>query len=183
MKNASGKFVIIGILIAAAAAAGTAWWFRYSATREATEFWGPDAAAMIRDAPHVALIALEPGKDSPQDLSTSDAVVEIGNQLFAVKKRWDISSAPGLSHLRNALLEDRTFVSIRSFRPQDWNSGLEFRTSPDSGALRILFASNYATLLRHWPGHGDDRINHCDAIESGLQTTFCEWSEGELCHD
>ena len=40
----SGKLLIIGILTVAFLAAGTSWWFRYSATHRAATFWGPAAA-------------------------------------------------------------------------------------------------------------------------------------------
>jgi hypothetical protein len=98
-----------------------------------------------------------------------------------VTSRWDVSQANGLTHLRNALLEDRSFVSTRSFLPQDWATGLEFRKSADSPPLVVLFSSGHTTLIRHWPGHGSNRLNQCDAIEEGLKKTFCEWSDGQLC--
>ena len=43
----SGKLLIIGILTVAFVAAGTSWWFRYSATHRVAAFWGP---ARCRDS-------------------------------------------------------------------------------------------------------------------------------------
>jgi hypothetical protein len=137
---------------------------------------------MIRDAPHVALIAIEPDPDLLENSNhdQSHDFLNADDRAFKVTNRWDVSKAHGLTHLRNALLEDRSFVSMRSYRPKDWASGLEFRESPESSPLVILFTSRFACLLRHWPDHGVDRINQCDAIDDGLETTFHEWSDGQL---
>src|SRR3989304_2712639 len=71
---------------------GSSWWFRYSATHRAAQFWGPQAAELIRDAPHVTLRSAAAAADG-QD--AADAAVP-----------RDVSHAKGLTHLRNALLED-----------------------------------------------------------------------------
>src|SRR5688572_29599931 len=81
----SGKLVIVAILAFALAAAGASWWFRYNATHRAAKFWGPDDARRIRDAPFVELYYIN---DDPDALSTIR----------------EISKAPGLTHLRHALL-------------------------------------------------------------------------------
>jgi hypothetical protein len=51
----SGKLVIIGILAVAVASAAASWWFRYAATHRAAQYWGPETARLIRDAPTVEL--------------------------------------------------------------------------------------------------------------------------------
>jgi hypothetical protein len=183
VKIASGKLAIIGIVAVAVGAASVSWWFRFSATRDAVRFWGPDAAAMIRDAPHVTLIAVEPQSSQEEAFfkANDGDRYSIDNRLFKVTSRWNVSQANGLTHLRNALLEDRSFVSTRSFLPQDWATGLEFRKSAESPPLVVLISSGHTTLIRHWPGHGSNRLNQCDAIEEGLKKTFCEWSDGQLC--
>lgn len=107
MKN-SGKLVIIGILVVALVSAATSWWFRYKATHQAAEFWGPAAARLIRDAPHVSL----------ERLVVSMAPIS-----------RDISAAPGITHLRNALLEDRSFK---------WGQKLE--AAPKRGGWKLTFS-------------------------------------------
>jgi hypothetical protein len=107
MRN-SGKFVILGILTVALASAAASWWFRYSATHEAAQFWGPQNARLIRDAPHVALVRLI---------------------LSEPPTTRDISRAPGMLHLRNALLEDRSFL---------WEQGIE--AAPKNGGWKLAFS-------------------------------------------
>jgi hypothetical protein len=96
----SGKLIIISIVAVALVAAGGSWWFRYSATHRAAQYWGPEGARLIRDAPTVYLIK-RPYREEPRGL------------VGPVGVEFDISNARGLLHLRNALLEDRSF---------DWTS-------------------------------------------------------------
>jgi hypothetical protein len=91
----SGKRLILGVVAACLVAAAASWWFRYSATHRAAEFWGPQAVALIRDAPHVTLRSDAPSADGE---GTAEADVP-----------RDISQAKGLTHLRNALLEDASY--------------------------------------------------------------------------
>src|SRR4051812_8445935 len=95
----SGKLVIVGIVLVALCAAATSWWFRYNATHLTATFWGPEEATIIRDSPLVTIY--HPGSlDAP-------------NHPAIMKKteatELDISNAHGLTHLRNALLEDHNF--------------------------------------------------------------------------
>jgi hypothetical protein len=106
--HSSGKLVIIGIITLAVASAAASWWFRYSATHRAVNFWGPDAAELIRDAPRVSLVRLILG-DPPATR--------------------DISKAPGILHLRNALLEDRSF---------QWRQS--FGAAPKGGGWKLVFS-------------------------------------------
>src|SRR5438270_10988443 len=86
----SGKLVIIGVVTVSLIGAVASWLFRYNATHRAAKFWGPEAAVLIRDAPHVTV------KRRP-----------LTGNFFA--NEVDVSHARGLVHLRNALLEDQDF--------------------------------------------------------------------------
>src|SRR5262245_54361840 len=104
----SGKLVILGIFALAVALAGASWWFRYTATHRAAEFWGPEAARMIRDAAIVKLCSLKMVRpEQPHYSALQPQLTDCRN----------ISALPGITHLRNALLEDRSFrwppLSIR----------------------------------------------------------------------
>src|SRR5690348_9790168 len=117
----SGKLLIIGILAIAFVAAGTSWWFRYSATHGAATFWGP-SATLIRDARVVEL--WKPVNFHPELRDPT---------LFTDDSEWhDISAAHGLVHLRNALLEDHSFkwppIKIPTNTDwRQWTLGLRFR--------------------------------------------------------
>jgi hypothetical protein len=111
----SGKLVIVCIITVALAAAGASWWFRFNSTNRAAKFWGPVGSRLIRDAPRVVLIR---------------------SYLVEEPKSRDISNAPGITHLRNALLEDRSFR---------WSQGVD--AAPKSGGWKLEF-SNPATTDR-----------------------------------
>jgi hypothetical protein len=106
--HCSGKLVILGILAVALASAAASWWFRYAATHRAAEFWGPQSARLIRDAPRVSLMRLF---------------------LSTAPKTRDISNAPGITHLRNALLEDRSF---------EWGQPID--AAPKGGGWKLAFS-------------------------------------------
>src|SRR5262245_5327090 len=89
----SGKLVIISILFVAIVAAGVSWAFRVYATHRAAGFWGPQAAWLIRSSQTAKLSRID---------RSSDGTIRI-------KTTRDVSNAPGITHLRNALLEDKSF--------------------------------------------------------------------------
>src|SRR5262245_15088624 len=129
MRN-SGKLLIIGMFVVAIAAAAASWWFRYEATHKAAQFWGPTAVILIRDAPNVELLELQPANEAnspqwPPDLAAASQIT-IGHKTWTIRSRRDISSAPGLTHLRNALLEDRSFNwgAMESTRNEVWTTAI-----------------------------------------------------------
>jgi hypothetical protein len=86
MKAAAvpGHFVVIAMLAIALAAAGFAWWWNLQRGRRALEFYGPEAATLIRTAPNVELLREgEPVRD--------------------------ISKAKGLLNARTSLLGDASY--------------------------------------------------------------------------
>jgi hypothetical protein len=73
---------MIGLAVLAAA---FAWWWNFNRGRKALEFFGPEAATLIRTAPKVEILRPEP------------------------ESNIDISRAPGLLNARAALLSDASF--------------------------------------------------------------------------
>jgi hypothetical protein len=158
----SGKYVILAVVTVALTGALASWFFRYNATQHAAEFWGPEAARLIRDAPVVEFW---------QNPSPS-TVIRSAAPLVGREDLRDISSARGLVHLRTALIEDRSFdwpaKQIRS--DVQWTHGLRFRAdtqgvllmfSPD---LKWIRTGNAATMLS------------CEPIAHGLREMFDEFS-------
>ena len=96
MRN-SGKLLILGIVAAAVLLAGASWWFRYNATHRMAEFWGPDVARRIRDAKRVYISRMN--RDAEGAMLTDYT--------------RDVSSAPGLTHLRAALLRGQELRMAR----------------------------------------------------------------------
>src|SRR3954463_1323997 len=99
----SGKLVIITVLVVAIAGAAFSWFFRYNATHRAAEFWGQRITRAIRDAAVVQVYTPKRPITLPKNQSGERAGFIDDAELH------DISSARGLVHSRNALLEDRSF--------------------------------------------------------------------------
>jgi hypothetical protein len=155
----SGKLVIIGILTVAIVSAVGGWWFRYANTHGAAMFLGPSAARLIRDAPHVELIALSTARPN---FANANRDIDL---LFPPSDRIDISAARGLTHLRNALLEDRSYSWPAESARADaaWKWAMIFSDEDESAVL--LFAPGWeamATLER------PERILSCEPIAAGL---------------
>jgi hypothetical protein len=166
-RAVSGKLIILSILALALLAAGTSWVFRYNATHQAAEFWGPNAARLIRDGPKVEFVERSDGVNP--------------DYLFDVPVvRRDISSARGLTHLRNALLEDRSFDWSPRERvlPYDWRHwGLRFRDSELTGSLVIWFSEDFCQAMRVTrvdPGR-PIKVISCEPIANGLAEMFSEF--------
>jgi hypothetical protein len=170
LKNVSGKLVIITIVAVALAAAGTSWWFRYSATHRAAEFWGPKEARLIRDAPVVQFWVHEPPgnlKTVVEALISTDAVVDPATVR-------DIDKARGLVHLRNALLDDRSF-NWPPTPPKPgvrWGWVLSFRNDAENEGTVILLSSDckqIASLDR------PDLVLSSEPIAVGLSEMIAEF--------
>jgi hypothetical protein len=162
--NVSGKLVIISILTVALAAAGASWWFRYAATHGAVQFWGPQTAQLIRDAPTVELYRNERLPDSAfkSGFATSYLDVADGN---------DISRAPGLVHLRNALLEDRSYNWPAEYRrPGSGGWVLVFRNTQQSEVAALFFTSDW----RYVDSTGHEYMLSCEPISDGLAKFVAE---------
>jgi hypothetical protein len=160
--QSSGKLVIIGILGIALAAAGASWWFRYTSTHRAAQFWGREVAQLIRDASGIELCRLQ-------------IVEPVQPQYSALQSQLidchDISKLPGITHLRNALLEDRSFrwptSSVKPDAPWKWV--LRFQDESTKDEARIYFSSDWRYVLGR-----DDVILSTEPIATGLNTMFAE---------
>jgi hypothetical protein len=174
----SGKLVIIGILAVAFSAAAASWWFRYAATHQAAEYWGPEAAKLIRDAPIVEFFRLNPPPDSTFFAS------EFSGRYARVDPNdiRDIATARGLVHLRNALLEDRSYnwpprpsafdtrwAWVLNFRDKARNDGA--RDNAHNDGAWLLFSTDCRSVAML------DRPNavlSCQPIAEGLTRFFVE---------
>jgi hypothetical protein len=170
VSNTSGKLVILSILAVALAAAATSWWFRYSATHKAAEFWGSHTAQLIRDAPTVELFAVAAlaGKELHEE----------GGRLKQIDHlAKDITGARGLTHLRNALLEDRSFdwEKPESIMPEHWGYILIFREQKTARASAYLMFSEDATMVTVYDPP-NRRVLSCEPIADGLRTVLAEFS-------
>jgi hypothetical protein len=151
----SGKLVILSILAVALVAAGTSWVFRYYTTHQAADFWGPTGSRLIRDAPRVSLSRI---------------------YLGSAPTTRDISKAPGITHLRNALLEDRSFGWRQTFdaAPKHFSWQLSFSDPAGGQQLTILFTSNCNGAMLSGTGRTQRTVS-TEPISKGLCEVFTEY--------
>lgn len=193
----SGKWVILGILTVALAAATGSWIFRYNATHRAVEFWGPQPARMIRDAPRVDIFRL---RTAEAGLLPAFARIPLqSNRTLYGYDQHNISKAHGLAHFRNALLEDRSFewpAEVPSSDPL-WHWALMFWQSPEritssggplwiqktmdsmhdkkqSVMTCILFTEDCTHATVTEPANG--KVISCEPIAAGLREMFTEFT-------
>jgi hypothetical protein len=158
----SGKRLIVAILAIALCAADLSWWFRYAATHRTVEFWGPNAARLIRDAPRVTLRSYDPAVGAEPK---SDAPLPL-----------DISQARGLIHLRTALMEDRSYDwSAKPPGDANFQSSLVFEDSPGAEPRLVILLSPDFT----WAGNGSSNasprpIISTQPIAEGLKKFFTD---------
>jgi hypothetical protein len=106
-KLSRGTFVILLMVAAAVGLSIYAAWYRYQAGDDALRFWGREAAVQIRGAEKVELLILADKSEQPAatDVS-SESNLKIQGASYTIAKTIDITTARGLIHARNALLED-----------------------------------------------------------------------------
>jgi hypothetical protein len=168
----SGKLLILGLLSVSLVVAGASWVFRLEATRRAAQFWGPEAATLIRDAPQVFAFRAREGNDSGAAIAWGESLRRYDLEVAA----WqDVSQVGGLSHLRNALLEDRSFRwdQAEPNSAKDWDYGLCFRDSAEDRQCLVLFRDSF-----HSAGKlGDGAVDVIDTtpIAGGLATIYVDF--------
>lgn len=173
VKTNSGKLLIAAMLGAGVLTAAASWWFRYAATHRTDLFWGPQAATLIRDAPHVDLLALRSANDAPPG-----KLLTVAGVPWRISSSQDISHAPGLTHLRNALLEDRSFDWPAVGIPAEatWAHGLRFHDGL-APPLVILFSPDFALTASSLAGSKTSQAVSCAPIAEGLSQVFVEWAQ------
>jgi hypothetical protein len=170
-RGVAGKWIVIGIFGLALAGAVGSWIFRYYATHRAARFWGTEAARLIRDAPQVDFYYLVDGEATLNHADLLEKLTQPG-----VCGKVDVSQARGIVHLRNALVEDRSFdwrASPKEPPPAGWM--LRFNDPATKDEVWIAFAEAYdfCRLLGEAPGA---EIISCEPIADGLQEVFNEYS-------
>jgi hypothetical protein len=144
--SSNGVLVAAGLLLVGAAAAGVAWWNNLAQTRQALDFWGPEAAVLIRDAPQVTALEIDFRRSA--DAGSGGLVHPATGTPAEIHQERDISRARGLVHLRHALLDDRSFDwSAAPREPGELRYALSFER--DGRRLVVYFSEDFtlATAL------------------------------------
>jgi hypothetical protein len=143
MQNA-GKLVVAGILVVAAVLATFAWWWNFRRGEQSRNFWGHEAAMLIRDAPQVELMRLEPVAG---EASSGDSLA-VGSERFTIVERKDISHAQGLLHARFALTEDASFEFNKpvTMEQPNWSFAVRFTAGKESATVVFDLDHSQVTL-------------------------------------
>jgi hypothetical protein len=118
-----GKIAVLSMLALAVAAAAFAWAWNARRGARCLAFYGSEAAALIRTAPLVEILEIDPAASG-----------------VAVTRRIDISRAPGLLNARAALLDDASF---------DWNSPPAATAAGSTRLVRFAAGQREVLLALH----------------------------------
>ena len=121
----NGKTAILVILGLGLGASLFAVWFNWSRTHRTLNRLGPSQSVLIAHASQVNFLRLKKS-NAAQFPDESDLLIQ--DQPFVVEQQLDISTTPGLTHLRHALLQDASYVwqAATKLAP-NWQYGLQFR--------------------------------------------------------
>src|SRR5262245_41294466 len=103
-----GKLIVLAILLLAVGLAVVNMIVQTRASGRAVAHWGPEASHLILSAGGAEILKLEPVlPDSPVKPKTE--YLDTSAQRFAIVRRRDISQAPGVLHVRRALVADSLY--------------------------------------------------------------------------
>jgi hypothetical protein len=159
LVRSRGSILVVLLLAAGLAAAAAAIWNQYRQTRRALEFWGPQVATLIGNAPSVEVTRLSghveaapaDGSNRPQSL--------------------DISGARGLVHFRHSLLEDDDFIWGDPL-PSPHPSGWDFQVRFSDGANRVDVVFDLTAQVAANRASPDKTVRLTPKIASGLAKFF-----------
>jgi hypothetical protein len=136
----SGTKLVLGIFGLAVAAGVLSWAYRYEATHDASVFWGPRAIELIAKPSTVIVFEL------PEEPKSAGDSIQIFSKTYRRVEIKNLSDAPGMIHLRNAILTDDNYNWGESADTFDWRWCLEF--SRDRQKVTILFNEDFSILGR-----------------------------------
>ena len=142
--TSAGKVAVLAMIAVALVAATFAWWWNFNRGRKTLAFFGSQAARLIRTAPTVEILVVG-GPESTGGPASTDVKVLVGNSLFRVYRRIDISQAPGLIHARASLLTDSSYTGETILTAQgDFTEIVRF--ADDNGEVLLAFSKQQPDL-------------------------------------
>lgn len=154
----SGKLLVIGFFLVGFILAGGAILYHFNKTRWAMGFWGTENARLIVRAPEVDLFRVSEQPDSSKsptsEPETSGPVWQLDGETLQVVEQRPITDAPGLIHMRMALVEDANF-DITAEPPADRTWDYVFRFKDAQNSLLIVVDSNRGLVRQLIPGSGE----------------------------
>jgi len=161
-----GKAVIAGIFLVALVLSGYAWWHQFQQSRRCREFLGTETVKLVRLAPRVTLLRLEPMSADAENEELPSATVQIGDVTLAISKSVEITGVPGLLHARHALLQDMNYRWGPPTRCLGhWEFALKFEQ--DGDAATVAFDPKCSRI-------GQEGTNRLGLFSPDLMRTFTE---------
>ena len=142
-----GKYAILAVLVLGLVGATGGWWYRGQLQRNAITFLGADNATLIQEAPSVILLQLEPADAS--GLGGEEQPLAVADREFTVTNRVETGRAPGLIHLRQSLINDRSYnwqQSAAGCEPQ-WKYAIRFDDEAKRAVTVLLDFSCFQLLV------------------------------------
>jgi hypothetical protein len=132
MTFRSGQVVILAMFGFGTAAALFGMWYRWDVTRRTLDLWGAPSAVLVVRAPQVQALGFDPPLAGIETTRTADLAA-------AAAQSRDVSRARGILNVRQAFVEDSTFLWDRQpdRKTLAWVYGLSF-TDQDRSFV-ILF--------------------------------------------
>jgi hypothetical protein len=155
VSNYRGKLLIAGIFFMALAGGLGSIIYRYVETREALTLWGAEAAQAIATPDKVEALLLEPTAVDPD--------LRGGDQLLKIARTADVTTAPGFTNARNALVLDRSFDFTPDPCTPKWTHAL--RLTRKNQRTTVLISLDCPRVLLH----GTDRTAGIGPIVGGLR--------------
>jgi len=167
LMQVSGKILVLTTFAIGFAMAGGAWWYNYQQSRLTAVFWGPQNAVLIVGSDKVELLELDEPFDPAEEPESepasaaaadsddeADAPADETKELLAgrrVLRTVDITTKPGVIHLRHALTYDDNFnwgdeQNEPLVGDSDWKYALRFTKGEQ--ATVVLFTANFTRLGR-----------------------------------
>jgi hypothetical protein len=130
-----GKIVVLGIFFVALIAAAAGLVYKYFASRQPLEMWGPAGIQVIQSAPKVELLTVRTYPGPPGE------TLSFGEQPLYVRAVQDISKAQGLIHHRHFLTEYVSYADrpLAAKERRDWQYAVRFRYEKRDPQVVVLF--------------------------------------------
>lgn len=179
-----GKLVVLSFFLLAAVLAGGAIWYHFAKTRWAMTFWGNEAARLIVRAPEVEVWKLAPAAPPAETwVATSSgertpglvpAGLDVSGTPLQITGRRTLMAAPGLIHMRMALVEDANF-DIQAVPPakQNWDYAFRF-FSPDQELIVVIDSGQGLVRAAGEAANPSQPIAAITPIAEGLQRFLAE---------
>jgi hypothetical protein len=148
-----GKYTIVAIFILAFALSAYAWWHAYHRGRRTKQLWGSRRVLLIERAPHVELLwlAADDAPDRSGPVGPDSPWLDLGDQQPRIRRRVDISRAPGLVHARHWLVEDAYFAWDQRQPPKSshWRFALRFSDGQQTATLAFDVESRRVRMVEN----------------------------------